>query len=205
MTRACRDVNKCGTTFSRPQLIQSCANPCSDGIQNYGELGIDCGGTCARTCPDTFQPPVIQPVVYRDFEIRTSEEDLKKSKITVSYNNKNAPRKSGVFFAIQLSDSLGRTVADEYLGPLTIGENEEFTKALSVHLYLLREGEQYSIKATVSEKGNKLRDFGTNVVLDEIPTSVFVMRILAALFVIAVLVALSAFMFFKYIKEVHEK
>ena len=49
--RACSDENKCGTSISKPAEIQSCTKPtCNDGIQNQEELGIDCGGPCARRC-----------------------------------------------------------------------------------------------------------------------------------------------------------
>jgi hypothetical protein len=49
--RACSDDSNCGTTISKPSEIQSCAKPtCSDGIQNQEELGIDCGGSCAKRC-----------------------------------------------------------------------------------------------------------------------------------------------------------
>ncbi|KAK6589462.1 gigantic extracellular protein [Cryptosporidium xiaoi] len=38
--------------FQTPTLI--CQKPtCFDGIQNQGELGIDCGGKCNKKCPDT--------------------------------------------------------------------------------------------------------------------------------------------------------
>ncbi len=30
---------------------------CSDGVQNAGERGIDCGGRCARLCPGDVLPP----------------------------------------------------------------------------------------------------------------------------------------------------
>jgi hypothetical protein len=49
--RACSDLNKCGTSVSKPAEIQSCQRPtCFDGIQNQEELGIDCGGPCAKRC-----------------------------------------------------------------------------------------------------------------------------------------------------------
>ncbi|KAH8739746.1 gigantic extracellular protein [Cryptosporidium ryanae] len=38
--------------FQTPTLI--CQRPsCFDGIQNQGELGVDCGGSCQKKCPDT--------------------------------------------------------------------------------------------------------------------------------------------------------
>ncbi|NDE68092.1 hypothetical protein EB052_00630 [bacterium] len=35
------------------------APSCSDRIQNQGELGIDCGGPCARLCQSAFLPPEV--------------------------------------------------------------------------------------------------------------------------------------------------
>lgn len=35
------------------------APSCSDGLQNQGELGIDCGGPCARLCQSAFLPPEV--------------------------------------------------------------------------------------------------------------------------------------------------
>ena len=32
---------------------------CSDGVQNQGEQGIDCGGPCRRLCPNAFMSPSI--------------------------------------------------------------------------------------------------------------------------------------------------
>lgn len=32
---------------------------CTDGVQNGGESGVDCGGSCAALCPDTARQPTI--------------------------------------------------------------------------------------------------------------------------------------------------
>jgi hypothetical protein len=32
---------------------------CTDGIQNQGEAGSDCGGSCAYLCTDLVQPPIV--------------------------------------------------------------------------------------------------------------------------------------------------
>jgi hypothetical protein len=32
---------------------------CSDGIQNQGEDGVDCGGPCSKVCPYQAQPPIV--------------------------------------------------------------------------------------------------------------------------------------------------
>jgi hypothetical protein len=47
-TRTCKDINKCGTKQKKPSEIAECAYQptCSDGIQNGGETGVDCGGPC---------------------------------------------------------------------------------------------------------------------------------------------------------------
>ncbi|MFC2136038.1 hypothetical protein ACFLTH_15595 [Bacteroidota bacterium] len=47
-TRNCVEVNGCGTEDYKPVTIQDCTYEasCSDGIQNQGETGVDCGGPC---------------------------------------------------------------------------------------------------------------------------------------------------------------
>lgn len=35
------------------------APTCSDGIENGGERGVDCGGSCARLCPADFTAPKV--------------------------------------------------------------------------------------------------------------------------------------------------
>ena len=40
-------------------LILYKAPSCSDGIQNEGEQGIDCGGPCRTLCQNDFLPPVV--------------------------------------------------------------------------------------------------------------------------------------------------
>ncbi len=41
-----------GTAFYRYQPVESC----TDGRQNGGETGIDCGGACAQVCKDEIAP-----------------------------------------------------------------------------------------------------------------------------------------------------
>ncbi len=49
-TRACIDKNDCGTENNPPGKERDCnLDTCSDGIKNYEEVGIDCGGPC-RAC-----------------------------------------------------------------------------------------------------------------------------------------------------------
>ena len=42
--------------FTRPA-----ASSCFDGIQNQGELGVDCGGPCSKICTPSAQPIVLVP------------------------------------------------------------------------------------------------------------------------------------------------
>jgi hypothetical protein len=49
--RACNDASDCRTSLNKPAEIQNCVKPtCFDTVQNQDELGIDCGGPCARRC-----------------------------------------------------------------------------------------------------------------------------------------------------------
>lgn len=47
-TRTCTDLNECGTIHYQPEEEQDCeyTPTCSDGLQNQGETGTDCGGPC---------------------------------------------------------------------------------------------------------------------------------------------------------------
>ena len=41
--------------FAGWEAVISCGTPsCTDGIQNQGETGIDCGGPCPNPCTDFF-------------------------------------------------------------------------------------------------------------------------------------------------------
>jgi hypothetical protein len=46
--RTCIDINNCGITKSKPPEMEECVYQptCFDGMQNGGETGIDCGGSC---------------------------------------------------------------------------------------------------------------------------------------------------------------
>jgi hypothetical protein len=49
-TRACNDLAKCGSETRKPLTVQPCEYDfCTDGKQNNGESGVDCGGSC-RDC-----------------------------------------------------------------------------------------------------------------------------------------------------------
>lgn len=60
-TRECTDLNECGTEEIKPQETESCDyNPtCSDGVQNQGETGVDCGGPCLP-CKELEVPGAFQ-------------------------------------------------------------------------------------------------------------------------------------------------
>jgi len=63
----CVDLIACGSLKNKPDYVRACEYPlepsCSDGIQNFGELGIDCGGQCPFQCvsekPQSFIPALI--------------------------------------------------------------------------------------------------------------------------------------------------
>ncbi len=52
MLRNCSDINKCKTSKYKPDETKACVyiEHCYDGVQNYGEEGIDCGGECSVDC-----------------------------------------------------------------------------------------------------------------------------------------------------------
>ena len=57
--RNCTDLNHCGTTKNKPPEVRECVYVpnCSNGIQDPGEEGIDCGGPCppCASCFDGIQ------------------------------------------------------------------------------------------------------------------------------------------------------
>jgi hypothetical protein len=72
----------CATTYhaavaqcdaAMPACVAACNGPtCSDGLQNQGEAGVDCGGPCAHACPGSllwskaFPGAVSSPVLATD-------------------------------------------------------------------------------------------------------------------------------------------
>jgi hypothetical protein len=49
-TRTCNELAKCGSEKRKPLTVQPCEYDfCTDGKQNNGEQGLDCGGSC-RDC-----------------------------------------------------------------------------------------------------------------------------------------------------------
>ncbi|MBU1030826.1 MAG: hypothetical protein ABIC91_07095 [Nanoarchaeota archaeon] len=60
-TRTCIDLNACATSDDKPLEEQECTYipTCSDGIQNQGETGVDCGGPCPP-CQEIEVPGVVK-------------------------------------------------------------------------------------------------------------------------------------------------
>ncbi|RME52790.1 hypothetical protein D6783_03795, partial [Candidatus Woesearchaeota archaeon] len=46
-SQTCKDKNKCDPDNFVTVTTEACINPCENGIQDPGEEGIDCGGSCA--------------------------------------------------------------------------------------------------------------------------------------------------------------
>lgn len=61
---------------------------CTDGIQNQGEVGIDCGGSCAHLCTMQAQPPV---VLFTKAIVNTAG----RTDIIASVENKNMRAQAG--------------------------------------------------------------------------------------------------------------
>jgi hypothetical protein len=58
--RECNDANACKTTRGRPAITQGCEYDfCSDGIQDNGEDGVDCGGSCGECIRPALERPKI--------------------------------------------------------------------------------------------------------------------------------------------------
>lgn len=67
--RTCTDFNDCGTIYDQPQFRRRCVPlgallvnvtfepTCFDGIQNQGEVGIDCGGPCDECAIVSLEAP----------------------------------------------------------------------------------------------------------------------------------------------------
>ncbi len=60
-TRTCTELSACNTENNQPAIIQDCTYipTCNDGIQNQGEIGIDCGGPCLP-CDTIYSPTPIE-------------------------------------------------------------------------------------------------------------------------------------------------
>ncbi|MBR9699154.1 hypothetical protein GOV09_01710 [Candidatus Woesearchaeota archaeon] len=195
-TRNCRDVNNCGSTNKKPVTKTTCANTCFDGIQNGNEQGIDCGGSCTRECEE-----YLAPLEYERFKILTDETELKKSRVTIYYDNRGEGRKSGVYFKILLKNEDGKLVTEEYLGPLTIDEEEEFTKIMTMPFYLLSEGENFKLEGEIFEKGSDLEQYNSSTLLTDAPINMFILRLIAAFAVVGLLVVVTASIFARYMKR----
>jgi len=60
-TRECTELNGCDTQDNKPPTTQECVYEptCTDGVQNQGETGVDCGGPCLP-CSEVQVPGVIK-------------------------------------------------------------------------------------------------------------------------------------------------
>ncbi|RME53547.1 hypothetical protein D6783_01625 [Candidatus Woesearchaeota archaeon] len=58
--RSCDDKNACGSEVLKPFTERVCeyVPTCDDGVQNGGEIGVDCGGPCAPCLLLEFPQPV---------------------------------------------------------------------------------------------------------------------------------------------------
>ncbi|NTV24226.1 MAG: hypothetical protein HGA85_07725 [Nanoarchaeota archaeon] len=110
-------------------------------------------------------------------EVMATEESIKNSKVVIKYDNTGQERKTGVQFLLELSDSSGSNIAEEYIGPLTITRNDVFVQEYSMPLYLLNRGQEYYLSLKMTEKGKESAVASANVILDEIPKSVFFSRV----------------------------
>jgi len=56
-TRICLDLDTCGTNSTKPAESENCSRiaSCFNGIQDPGETGVDCGGSCGA-CRNLEQP-----------------------------------------------------------------------------------------------------------------------------------------------------
>ncbi len=75
---------------------------CTDGIQNQGEQGIDCGGPCPYLCTDSEQPPTVlfTNVLKNDAEGRTDVIAMIENKNT-NAAAKNVPYQVTLYGADQ--------------------------------------------------------------------------------------------------------
>ncbi len=89
------------------------APTCSDGKQNQGEGGIDCGGPCVKLCPSAFLPPEV---------IWTKAEPVAPGLYNVAayvINNNLDGAAYDVPYEMQLFDDQGILITYKY-GTLTI-------------------------------------------------------------------------------------
>lgn len=59
--RECEELSNCRTEEFKPEIIMPCKYiaTCTDGIQNQGETGVDCGGPCLP-CREIEVPGILQ-------------------------------------------------------------------------------------------------------------------------------------------------
>ncbi len=71
------------------------APSCTDGVQNQGEQGVDCGGPCAYLCTAEEQPPTI-------LFAKAIGNGSGRTDVVASIENKNAAAAKDVPYSVQL-------------------------------------------------------------------------------------------------------
>ena len=92
---------------------------CSDGTQNNGELGVDCGGSCARPCP--FQVSDVVSYWARAFPVR---EGVADAVALLSNPNFNAGARK-LSYSFKLYDA-NNVLSGERAGTTFINPGEQF-------------------------------------------------------------------------------
>jgi len=87
------------------------APSCSDGAQNQGEAGIDCGGPCAYLCTAQMQPPKV-------LFTRALSNGAGRTDIIALVENKNAAVAKNILYKVQVS--AGKFVIQEVSGTLDL-------------------------------------------------------------------------------------
>jgi len=84
--RDCQDLNRCEDLYAerivtyvelsnKPETVRDCAfTGCHDGIQNWGEVEIDCGGPYCPACPALEQPILPYFSIWRRIQNFASAE-----------------------------------------------------------------------------------------------------------------------------------
>jgi hypothetical protein len=73
---------------------------CTDGAQNQGEEGIDCGGPCAYLCTAQMQPPKV-------LFTRALDNGTERTDIIASVENKNAAAAKDVPYRVRIHGAKG--------------------------------------------------------------------------------------------------
>jgi hypothetical protein len=198
--RTCDDQRNCGTVKNKPETKAGCNDLCADEIQDNEEEGIDCGGNCKSKCLIIEKTPISnQPISNQEnknYQILVNPENIKKSTVNLVYDNSKGEVKTGVQFNIQIKDTKGSIVAEEYFGPIKIEEKKYFSQEYNMPLYALKKNQEYQLNTVVSEKGKQVAQIQSRIVLNEVPQNVFFSRIYlifggVVLFILVVIVIFS--------------